>query len=425
MTVVVAGISHKTAPMNRVGDFKINPEDLEHSLGSLSSRFIGLAILSTCNRTEIYAETDGEATSEEEIRACLAALDKSGGGLNVDEAYVLHGKDVVSHLTRVATGLESAIIGEPHIVGQISDAFACSADLGISSPSLTELFHHAIRAGRRIRRTAGISARPPSIATLAIAAAEASSGGYPGKSVFTIGAGDIGEEIALGIQRKDVAARFITSRSLEKAESLSSRADAYPIAFSQMPDSLVAVDIVFTCTSSDSPILSKELLRETMRARANHPLVIVDLAVPGDVEPGSGDIDGITLIDIDELQNPPPGRQMPSEILNLAEELVIQETARFKFPTESAPGELFVRELALLAENIRRSELERTASRLSTLAPAERLAIEHMTKSIVKRILAGPIQYARRQSDQESIRLAAEPFGIGLESLTKAEYLAA
>ncbi len=425
MTVVVAGISHKTAPMDRLGDFKVNSEDLEYKLRALSSRFSGLVILSTCNRTEIYADTGGDAASVEEVQACLGGLDKSAGAFNVDETYVFDGKDVVSHLTRVATGLESAILGEPHIVGQISDAFACSVDLGVSSPALTEVFHHAIRASRRIRRSAGISARRSSIATLAIAAAEVNSGGYPGKSVITIGAGDIGEEIALGIQRKGVAAQFIASRSHKRAISLSTRAGAYPILFSQMRDSLVAVDIVFTCTSSDSPILTRELLKETVRARANQPLVIVDLAVPSDVEPGSGDIDGITLIGIDDLQNPSPGQQMPAPILHLAEELVIQETARFRFPAQTAPGEAFVRELALFAENIRRSELERTASRLTTLAPAERLAIEQMTKSIVKKILAGPIQYAKRQSDQESIRLAAEPFGIGVESPADAEYLAA
>ncbi len=112
MTLLVAGISHKTAPISRLGDFKVNSEDLEHNLNALSSRFNGLVILSTCNRTEVYADTDGDAASEEQIRACPGGLDISGSGLNVDETYVFNGKDVVSHLTRVATGLESAILGE-------------------------------------------------------------------------------------------------------------------------------------------------------------------------------------------------------------------------------------------------------------------------------------------------------------------------
>ena len=424
MTLVITGVSYKTMPTDRLGGFRVNADNLDKSLMSLSGPYSGMIILSTCNRTEIYADAEGEAATQERMRALLNKLPSNGGTLKDGEEYFHAGVDTISHLTRVATGLDSAIVGEPHIVGQISDAFACSVDLGASSPSLTELFHHAIRANRRIRRRAGMNAKRPSIASLAITAAGDMANGYRGKSVLTVGAGEIGAEIALGIQDKGADAHLIVSRTFEKAKVLSARTGALPVAISQMSELLMATDIVFTCTSADFPVLTRELLEQIMRARNGLPMVIVDLAVPGDVEPGSGEIEGINLVSIDELQKSSRRQQLPAEIIDLANELVIQETAKFKSPDETGHSGAFVRELAMFAENIRRSELIRTETRLASLEPQQRQAIELMTKSIIKRILAGPIRYAKQYSDQESIQMAAQSFGIDTTQLTD-EYLAA
>lgn len=316
MGLVLAGINHKTASLKIRERISFTRKKLKELLVELKQAdgMLGAAILSTCNRTEVYAHM---AKDKEQIKRFFLR-----SGWFTDEEfsryfYILEDADVIRHIFRVASGLDSQVLGETQILGQIKDAWITGKDLGVISEMLDRLFEKAVDTGKIVRQETKVSRGNISIGSLAIKMIEKRftptptlsagknqgwCGGLRDKSILIIGAGKIGILVSKYLKEKDARGIFVSNRTYEKAAQLALDCGGEAINFSRLKEKLEIVDAVISSTASPHFILKKEILTEVMRARRG-PLLIIDLALPRDVDPEAKNISDISLYDLDDLKS--------------------------------------------------------------------------------------------------------------------------
>ncbi len=393
--LVCLGLSHRTAPVElreRIG-----------ALGPAADRCPAVlehVSLQTCYRVELYARlTSGLDDARDQLVDVLAATHRVDRELLVDHLYVHSGEDVARHLGRVAAGLDSLVLGEAEILGQIGDAFKAALAEGTAGAGLTLLFRSAISAGRRARVETAIGANPATASSMALVLADGALGGLRGKRLLVVGAGRIGLQTLKAASDRGLAQIVIANRTRERAVEVAGRFGASGCGLDELRDELTCADVVVSATSSESPVLTTEAVRHALAGREDTPLVVVDLAVPADVEREVGGVAGVRLFDVDDLRAGLDDA-MTSRLREVpqVESIVDEEVAEFGRRYRELEVEPLLAELRRQAESIRERELERALDDLGDLDPAVVERMDHLTRALVKKLLHDPTVRLRERA---------------------------
>jgi glutamyl-tRNA reductase len=395
MRLVLVGTSHHHAPVELREQVALGREEAQALAARLAASGLEAVCLSTCNRTELYLAADDAEQAEREAVAELATL-----GPEVEPAlYRLHDRAAAHHLFRVAAGLDSLVPGEGEILGQVRVAY----ELGTTGLLLDRVFRQALHAGRKVRAQTAIGESPASVSSAAAALAEQVFGSLEGRSILLLGAGKVSGQ----------AARNLRSRGAEIALVANSKTER-----ERIDEELATVDVVISSTDATGLVLESATVEEAWRRRKGRPLLLVDLAVPRDVDPATGDLDGCYLYDIDDLEQivaeTLSGRRQEAE---RAESIVAAEVEKFHEWHASLDVVPAIASLRARAEEIREAELQKAESLLGKLDDSQRRAVEAVTAQIVNKLLHLPTVRLKRAAAAADGVLYAEAvrhlFGLG------------
>ncbi|MDY6908791.1 MAG: glutamyl-tRNA reductase [Thermodesulfobacteriota bacterium] len=408
MHIVLMGMNHKTAPVEvreRLAAAcaqRSNPVALRTRLRHVDEIFF----LSTCNRVEFLFTSAQPEGAIQEVRGLLKAH-LGQPLLDVDpHLYVFQDMEAVRHLFRVASSLDSMVVGEPQILGQIKSAYREATVHRSVGVVLNRLLHKSFSVAKRVRSETLIGAYAVSISYAAVELARKIFGALEGKSVLLIGAGEMAELAAEHFLAQGVRRIKVANRTLERAMELARRFNAGTIPFTQIADNLKEVDIVLSSTGSPETILNLQDVRPRMRERRNRPLFLIDIAVPRDIDPRINELDNVYLYDIDDLQGIVDlNRGERLKEAEKAEHIIEMETFSFQrwFQTlEVVPTIIALRRKA---ETIREAELRKTFAHLEDLDDRQREAVTVLTEAIVRKLLHDPILFLKKKSHRESKKL--------------------
>ncbi|HEY7628507.1 MAG TPA: glutamyl-tRNA reductase [Ilumatobacteraceae bacterium] len=392
MAIVVIGVNHRTGALPLLERLAIAPDAHGKAIVGLIARqnIREAVVLSTCNRTEIYAVTERFHGAYADIRDFFCDL----GGFDPDDLhphlYSQHDDAAVAHLFEVAAGLDSAVLGESEILGQVRNAWEIAQAEGGARATLNLLFRHAIETGKRARTETSIGRGTASISHAAVEMATERLGSLAGCRVLVVGAGEMGEGVAAALVNAGANNIGVINRTLERADQLARRIGGGVIPFDELSTALADADVLLTCTGSGATLIDVELLSAARGATAA-PLLIVDIAVPRDVAANVTSLPGITLLNLDDLRDW-AGRALVlrAEEAHHVNQIVSEEVERFAMETTARQAAPLVAQLHQRAEEIRRTEIERFAARLATLDDTQRAALEAVTKGIVAKLLHNP-----------------------------------
>jgi glutamyl-tRNA reductase len=425
MHILCLGLNHQTTPVKLREQLSLDDEGVRTALsrlacGHLSTSITELVIISTCNRIELFAVSSHLAFAELEIFLSEVS------GLPVDvfrtHLYEYRDADTARHLFEVAAGLDSLVVGEPQILGQIVRALELSRGQSMAGPLLNRLFQAAIHAGKRARTETGISRNPASVASLAASLAERAVHPIAEAQVVILGAGEMAELAVEALRKRGANRILVVNRTLERAHAIADRWNAEIATFENIDTALISADILISSTGAPHTILSAELVQHSMQARGQRPLVLIDIAVPRDIDPDAAHVPHVKLYDIDNLNEKLEGAlaermaEVP-QVRSILEEEVLEFEEYLK-SLEMIP---IIADIRQQAEFIRREMLEKTLRRLPGLNEAERARIEAMTQALVKQILHAPTSRLRAESScphaPEYAAVARTLFGLQNEGL--------
>lgn len=399
--MVVVGLNHKTAPISLLERLAINEEGLPKALHQLATaeHVVEGAILSTCNRIEVYAVVSKYHAGAQDIRNFLAEFCHVEPDDFVDHLYTYHDESAVRHLFRVAAGIDSMVVGESEILGQVRRAYLRADEEGLISRILGAAFRQALRVGKRARTETEIGRNPVSVSSAAVDLARRAfpATGLAGKRVVIVGAGKMGRLAAQALADAGATELTVVNRTTEKAEDLAEIFDATAVPFDLLEDTISDSDILICSTTAPETIVDVAMLGRAMGPRGeDRPLFIVDIAVPRDVDPDAGEITGVVLRDIDDLKGVVEanlGSRM-GEVAKV-EELIAGEVDRFlqwERSTEFAPT---AAALVAKMDLVREVELQRIAAQVGSMTPEQRDAVDHLTRRLVSKILHTPLAKSR------------------------------
>ncbi len=417
--VVVIGVNHHTAPVEV-------RERLAFADGTLEEFLRGImelepiheaAALSTCNRVEIFACCDAQADPTEAVEGRLFQTRGLEWEPHRDCVFRLRGREAVRHVFRVASSLDSLVVGEPQILGQMKAQFAKSAELHAAGPILHRVFHKGFSVAKRVRTETAVASRAVSVASVAVDLAGKIFESLDNRTVLLIGAGEIGEAAAKSFVGAGAARVMVANRTLETAVELARAFNGTPVPLERMRMYLPLADLVVG-SAGGGQLLDQEEVRAVMKERKNRPVFFIDLAVPRNFDASINDVDNAYLYDIDDLDSVVSenlGERQREAIRG--EAIVEEEVDRFWQWLEQLDAVPTIVELRELAERIRREEVEKTFARLSLGSSEDREAIDHMTKSILNKLLHHPTALLKEEqlSHQHLNLLAAlrDLFNLG------------
>ena len=405
MKLVAVGVSHRTAPveLRECVDFAKNGVDA--ALAALAKRGAAreAVVLSTCNRAEIYAVADAEAAADAFGRF-ISEYHGLAHEIVAPHLFVQRGADVANHLFRVAAGLDSLVVGEPQILGQVKEAFAAASALKYTGALTNRLFTTAFTVGKRVRSETGLGEGAVSVSFAAISLARKIFGDLTGLDVLILGAGEMAELTGVHLQAQHVRQLTIASRTLTAAEALARRLNGRALPWSSLGDALAAADIVVTATGATEPVLTGARVEDAMRPRRSRPLFVIDIAVPRDVEGAVGDLDQVFLYNIDDLRSiVQENLARRTAELQRAEQIVREEVERFVAWVHSREIIPTVVALRQRFEAIRQSELQRLESKLAGLPPDARARVDEITHLIVEKLLLTPTEQLKAVNDEATV----------------------
>lgn len=398
--VILVGLNHRTAPVEIRERISFPEEDLDRylktlqGLPSLTEGFI----LSTCNRVEICAATRDPEKGIEEIKGFLAHQHHFPLSEFEDSLYVLQGEELVRHVFRVASSLDSMVVGEPQILGQIKGAYRTASTTRTAGTLLSKLFHRAFSVAKRVRTETSIGNRAVSVSFVAVELAKRIFAHLEGREVLIVGAGEICELAAQHLVRGGVKRVLVTNRTWKRAIELAEQFHGEAIPFSELPNALLRVDIVISSTGSPDFVVKREEVSEIIRKRKHSPLFFIDIAVPRDIDPQVNTIDNVYLYNIDDLQEVAEANiKDRRQEARRAEAIVETEVLKFCRWYQSLEVVPTIVSLQEKMEKMRKKELEKTFSAHSQLSEKERRAMEALSEAIVKKILHDPITFLQKK----------------------------
>ena len=369
MSILVIGINHRSGPVSVLERVALAADEIPKAVGRLANRdnVREVVLISTCNRTEVYAVTERFHGAYADIRDFLCEV----GDISPDELhphlYSHHDDAAVRHLFEVAAGLDSAVVGESEILGQVRQAWEIAQVEGGTRATMNLLFRHALVVGKRVRTETGIGRGTTSVSQAAVEMAADHLGGLDGRQVAVVGAGAMGEGIALALQRAGGQV-FVVNRTRERGDALAQRVAGTALGLDRLYEVLVASDVVITSTGAGRPLVTAELARLATAARGGQPLLFVDIAVPRDVGPEVREVPGVAVLDIDDLSAwAERGMALRQAEVEHVASIVAEEVDRFAVASTSLQAAPLVGALRERAEEVRLEELRRYARQLARL----------------------------------------------------------
>ncbi|MSO14783.1 MAG: glutamyl-tRNA reductase [Ilumatobacteraceae bacterium] len=392
MSIVVLGFNYHTSPVTLLEKVMISGPAMSEALRVLSSHsdIREVVVLSTCNRTEVYAVAERFHGAHTDILEFLCET----SGLSADDItphlYSQFDDDAVVHLFEVAAGIDSAVLGETEIVGQVRDAWDFAMKQGTSRSTLNLLFRYALESGKRARTETGISRSTASVAYAAVEMAEEILGTLNGKRVLVVGAGEMGEGVAGALSRAGTESITVLNRTVSRAEELADKISARVSDFGSLESELTRADVVLTCTGAGGVIIDHELMIR-VRQGVTTPILVVDIALPRDVAASVAQLPGVTLRDLDHLSDwAQRGIDKRASEVSQVREIIGEEVERFLLDQTQRQAAPLVAQLREVVESIRTAEMERFESALSAMTPEQRELVESISHGIINKMLHAP-----------------------------------
>jgi glutamyl-tRNA reductase len=428
MTLVLIGVNHKTAPISLRERIAISREDLPETTRALAD-MPGVSecmIVSTCNRVELLAAVESPDTDVTGFLHSHFGLDPA---LLAPHIYDHRDQEAVRHLFRMAASLDSMVVGEPQILGQVKEAFAVARAAGTVAGQLEHLLQSAFAAAKKARSETGIGSNHVSIASVAVEMARKIFGSLQGRTVFLVGAGKMSELAARHLVQQGAGAILVTNRTHERARRMAEefQGNVIPqvVPFDQLYEAASNADIVISSTGAPHHIFRTEHGQAFMHRRRNRPMFFIDIAVPRDVDPAMNKLDGIFVYDIDDLQQVAAAHmEARNREASDAETLIAGEVERFHQHQRTVNLAPAIVALQRKAEEIRQAELHRMHARLGTLTPEQAAAVEALTRGLVNKFLHPPMQaikQAAREGDSLRLEALCEAWSVSTDAAPDAE----
>jgi glutamyl-tRNA reductase len=393
VSVIVVGLNHTTAPVEMRERVAVPASRMVKAVHDLASRnhLAEVVLLSTCNRTEIYVRSTKFHNAVSDVLDFMAEQASLEPDAFTEHLYTYYDDGAVAHLFRVAAGLDSMIVGEGEILGQVREAWRLAEAEGAAGPMLDRVFRHAIEAGKRARTETAIGRNTLSVSSAAVALAGRTLDTLQGRSVLILGAGDVAQGMARALAAAGVSDVAVANRTHARAVELAARVGGRPVTLPEVTDVLRGVDLLLTATDSTEVHIEREDVEAVMEARGGRPLVIVDCAVPRDVDPGVGRIPDVTLFDMDSLKAfTEAGLVERRREVGKVQGILMEEIERFQLDRTMRTVAPLVAALRERGDEIRNNELARSTNKLANLSEDERAAVDALTKSIVSKLLHEP-----------------------------------
>jgi glutamyl-tRNA reductase len=393
VSVVVVGLNHRTVPLALLERVTIDDARLPKALADvLSHDHVSEAVvLSTCNRTEVYVVAEKFHPAYGDLRTFFSELAFAAPEELADHLYVHDADAAAGHLFRVASGIDSAVVGEAEILGQVRHSWDVAQSEGAAGSQLNLLFRHALEVGKRARTETGIGRHVASVSTAAVAMAAQRLGSLEGRSILVMGAGEMGEGMVRALATNGVSDIRIANRTWENAAELAERLGGTPIRLAELDAALTEVDLLLTGTGANSMIIEHSDIERVMRARGDREILVVDVAVPRDVDPAAADIPGVTILDMDDLRAfAEAGMAERRREVASVESMCAEELERYLSVISAREVAPLVSRLHEQSEDIRVAELDRLRARLGDLDERQLEALDALTKGIVAKLLHQP-----------------------------------
>lgn len=404
------GISHKTAPVAVREELAFAASETKRLLGDLCRCWAihEVVVVSTCNRTELYVSTSDSIVAEADALAQLAlATDIPPTELS-GMLTTYHGLAVSTHLMRVAGGLESMVLGESEILGQIKAAHELALEAHTGGPVINRLFSHAITAGKRIQTETGVGARHLSIAGAAVNLARETLGDLADRRTLVIGAGGHGELSARALADAGARAVFVANRNFDRALRVAHSVGGEAVHLENLPEELAHADIVLSATASPHTLIHREDLQKVVALRNGRELLILDIAVPRDIEPEVAELEGVTLLDIDDLQEDVEhSMRLRRGETTRAEKIIAEELAAFAEWISTLDVVPTISDLRRRGDEIASRVIAENLGRFESLSQSDRARIDAMARAIISRLLHEPtLQLKQASGEEEGMRYA-------------------
>jgi glutamyl-tRNA reductase len=390
VSVVVIGLNHRTVPLDLLERMTVADADLPKALADLAGRdhVSEAVVLSTCNRTEVYAAVERFHPAYADIREFLSRLAFLPPEAFGDHLYAHYDEAAAGHLFAVAAGIDSAVLGESEILGQVRTAWERSLEEGTSGPALNMLFRHAVEVGKRARTETAIGQNVASVSQAAVAMAAERLEGLAGRSVLVLGAGEMGEGMVRSLVQAGADPVRVANRTWERSVDLAHRSGATAIHLDDLPSALVDIDLLLTSTGATSIIVEHGDVEPVIASRAGRPLLIVDIAVPRDVDSAAGDLPGVTLLDMDDLRSyAETGLAERRREVAAVRAIVEEEVERFLEHSTAREVAPLITALREKVEDLRQAELARMAGPLDD---QQRQALDAATRAALAKLLHEP-----------------------------------
>lgn len=418
MPLHILGLNHNTAPVEIREQVVFSGDEINRALTEIAALdgVTEVVLLSTCNRTEIYVDATDAGLNE--IRQWLCA-DQALDDAASAALFTLDKEEAIRHLFRVACGLDSMVLGEPQILGQLKDAFRQSESQGTTRKKLNRLFHHTFSVAKKVRTDTEIGANPVSVAYAAVNLAGQFFAGFSQHTALLIGAGVTMELVAKHLDRKGIGRLFVANRDLVRAQNLATQFDGYALPLSELEGTLPEADILISSTASSEPIVTLDQMSAAISARRRKPVFAVDIAVPRDLDPDISDLDDVYLYTIDDLDKVIVAGQNSREAAAVdANRILDDETQRYLSIERSKEVAPIITALRDHGDELRDQVLAQARRRLAKGSDTEEV-LEYVTSSLLKKLLHQPsvrLREAGEQSDQEFIDTIRELFGLDKET---------
>jgi glutamyl-tRNA reductase len=414
MSLTLIGVNHKTAPIEVRERIAISREDLPEATRALAA-VPGVAecmIVSTCNRVEILAAVErqgADASPNTDLTAFLHRYFGLDPALLAPHLYEHRDREAVRHLFRVAASLDSMVVGEPQILGQVKEAFAVARASGTVAGQLEHLLQSAFAVAKKVRTETEIGSNSVSIASVAVELARKIFGSLQGRTVFLVGAGKMSELSARHLVQQGAGTILVTNRTQERARRMAESFQGQVIPYDRLYETASQADIVISSTGAPHPIFRREHGQAFLHRRRNRPMFFIDIAVPRDVDPEMGKLEGIFVYDIDDLQQVAAAHMAErSREATDAETLIAGEVERFHRRQRAVNVAPAIVALQQQAEEIRQSELKRAQTRLGPLNAEQLAAVDALTRGLVNKLLHPPMQALKQAArENDAVRMEA------------------
>ena len=418
MSILVIGVNHRSGPLGVLERVAIAPDQVAKSVEALAQRdnVREAVVVNTCNRTEVYAVTEKFHGAYADIRDFLCDIGPISPAELAPHLYSQHDDAAVAHLFEVAAGLDSAVVGETEILGQLRGAWDTARTVGGARTTMNLLFRHAIETGKRARTETAIARGTASVSHAAVEMAVEHYGNLDGRRVVVVGAGAMGEGIAVALRGAGVESVTVVNRSAQRGADLAARVDGVAVGFDRLGTVLADADVVLTCTGAGQPVITADTLAGL--GPGQRPGLIVDIAVPRDVAPDVAADTGTTVFDLEDLSAwADRGRAQRLAEVARVRSIVEEEVERFTIEAAALQAAPLVASLRAHGEALRQAELARHARRLNQLDETQRELVETITRGVLAKMLHEPSVRLRNQAGtprgERNAAAVADLFDLG------------